>query len=212
MKNPETSSETPATLTSVKPATLKWVGKFVAQSHQSPSLGHSATWLRGNSQLPASPWGWKEKIGPYFQCCDFFWGRREAAGGTGFCLACLRTQMKPDILYMPVDHWEQKSWVACSCSRGCSTTDGGQYSLAVSPSRGEEKSRECVHCSGFSGGCPRKWPFSCLSWSLDETWHILDAWKLLRTTTKIDGRHDDRQQREWETTKSWKDNWQITSN
>lgn len=160
MKNAETSSEAPATLTSVKPASMKLVGKCVAQSHTSPSLWYSATCWRGNSW----PLLGVEMMGSYFQCCEFFWWQSGAAAlGTGFCLPVSEHRWNP-----------QQTEV--------NTADRGQYSLAISPLVGKRRIEHVPTILAFRGGvqghgcCP-----ACLGALEYETWHILDAWELLRT-------------------------------
>lgn len=206
MKNAETSSEAPATLTSVKPASMKLVGKCVAQSHTSPSLWYSATCWRGNSW----PLLGVEMMGPYFQCCEFFWWQSGAAAlGTGFCLPVSEHRWNPES--------SRCLWATDNTNTGWCVTaledllhsrqrpiQLGHLSLG-----GEEKNWACAYHPGFSGRCPRTWLLPCLSWS-PRIWDLAYSRCLGAVENKkIDGWHDDRHQREWETMKSWKNKWQI---
>lgn len=104
----------PCTQVSMKSAALKLVGKFVASFHHSPSSQHSATWLGGNSQLPASPGEGKTRLTIY----PMFWLFGVPAWGTGFCLTCLGALAGPGILECLGTTENKKELALCCSSRG----------------------------------------------------------------------------------------------
>lgn len=60
MRNWEASWKAPALRMSMKPDTLKLIGKFETHSHQNPTPGTELYNWEENHKLPASPWGRKE--------------------------------------------------------------------------------------------------------------------------------------------------------
>lgn len=91
LRNLTIHSEDSVPSVSAKPAVLQLVGTSVAPSCHHPFPQHSGTWPQGNPQLPASPWGGRERSGPttlniltYLGAAGGLRGKRERAG---FCLA-----------------------------------------------------------------------------------------------------------------------------